>query len=274
MDTDLLLAMKYMEMHPLDAVRVLEPLNIHDAVSLLKEASPDLNIEIFKMMDATIAAECFAAMTPEMSVALAEKLPLEIVSAIFRKLDLLAREVVLTRLSDDVSASIKRTLGFREGTAGALMNPRVVPLPEDIRVEDALKRYKLYGRDAPNHIYLVDRQHVLTGRLSAYDLIFADAQTVVSALGHRDISRLSAKADRQMILSHPGWLTSHTLPVVDDNGLFLGEIDYQTYRRIERDRVKHTTKTPMDETIEAFGELFWLGLSGLIKGTVSSMNGK
>ena len=272
MDTNMQIAVSFLETHPLDAVRVLEQLDVHNAASFLKEAPLALNAEIFGLMDADLAARCMVLMDTDRLVSLVERLPLEIACTILRKLDSSVREAILAGLSDDVSVPLKRALIYPDGTAGSLMNPQVLTLPGDIQVEDALKRLKQQERGSLEGILVVDRNHILSGTLEVSDLLFADSQAIVSTLMRTDVPRLSAKADRLKILSDPGWLTFHTLPVVGDKGVLLGTLDYKAYRRLEQSRIRHAVKTPMNETIEAFGELFWLGLSGFVKGTVSSMS--
>ena len=55
-------------------------------------------------------------------------------------------------------------------------------------------------------------------------------------------------------------------------GIFLGAIDYQTIRRLEQETFKELHKSPLNETATAMGELFWVGLSGLLKGAASALS--
>ena len=71
---------------------------------------------------------------------------------------------------------------------------------------------------------------------------------------------------------NPGWREFHTLPVVDEKGIFLGAIDYRTIRRLEQDIIKPAHHSPLNETAAAMGELFWVGLSGFVKGAASALS--
>jgi hypothetical protein len=102
-------------------------------------------------------------------------------------------------------------------------------------------------------------------------MLHLDPKTVISTIIHTDIWKLSARSDRQAILTNPGWREFHTLPVTDEEGIFLGAIDYQTIRRLEQDIKKPAHRNSLNETTAAMGELFWIGLSGLLKGAASAI---
>jgi hypothetical protein len=105
-----------------------------------------------------------------------------------------------------------------------------------------------------------------------HELLHLDPKTLISTIIHTDIWKLSAHSDRQVILMNPGWREVYTLPVVDEKGVFLGAIDYQTIRRLEQEIIKPLHQSPLNETVAAMGELFWVGFSGLVKGTVSAIS--
>jgi hypothetical protein len=60
--------------------------------------------------------------------------------------------------------------------------------------------------------------------------------------------------------------------VVDEKGVFLGAIDYQTIRRLEQEIIKPPQQSPLNETTAAMGELFWVGFSGLVKGAATAIS--
>jgi len=76
---------------------------------------------------------------------------------------------------------------------------------------------------------------------------------------------------REAMLVYPDWQIYHDLPVVNENGIFLGIVDYRTIRRLENEL--RTGKTGIQhDTGKALGELYWLGLSAFFKGAASAVN--
>ena len=58
----------------------------------------------------------------------------------------------------------------------------------------------------------------------------------------------------------------HALPVVGHDGTYLGAIRYETLRRLEMEvqaRIQHPS--PVSVAV-SLGELYWVGLSGLLEG--------
>jgi hypothetical protein len=73
--------------------------------------------------------------------------------------------------------------------------------------------------------------------------------------------RLLASVGRASIVSDPGWRTAHALPVVDDQGRYLGAIRYKTLRSLE-DAIHHRKES---EPAQALGELFSVGAGGVVR---------
>jgi hypothetical protein len=74
---------------------------------------------------------------------------------------------------------------------------------------------------------------------------------------------------RAAILAHPGWRRFHALPVVDRDAVLLGAIRYQTFRGLEDAARDQSRRADAVTTVFALGELYWLGLSGLLDGLSS-----
>ena len=56
-----------------------------------------------------------------------------------------------------VAATVTRLLRYHEDTAGALMDPRTIALPEDVKVNEARKRVQREPHDLQYYVYVVDR---------------------------------------------------------------------------------------------------------------------
>ena len=271
-DYDIDLSLEFLKVHPLDAARVLEQIPIHDVASLLESVPPDIAANIIRMMDSLTMIRCFELMGPDTISAITEKLPLEIASMILRKMDSTLRDTVMKTLPPEVLGPLNLLLRFPEGTAGALMDPRYFILPQDIQVKEAIRRVRYHLKQNTSCIYVVNRDQVLVGFINLNEILHLDPKTLISTIIHTDIWKLSARADRQGILMNPGWREFHSLPVVDEKGIFLGAIDYQTIRRLEQEITKPPHQSPLNETSAAMGELFWVGLSGLVKGAASAIS--
>jgi hypothetical protein len=74
---------------------------------------------------------------------------------------------------------------------------------------------------------------------------------------------LTALASRADVLAHPGWKEVHALPVVDEQGAYLGALRYRTLRRLEEELL-HRPGEDGDATA-ALGQLFATAATGLLE---------
>ena len=116
---------------------------------------------------------------------------------------------------------------------------------------------------------LVDR-----ARLTGAHLLSALRHEPLTSVMDRAVSRLPATAPRVAILNHPGWRRFHTLPVVDGGGLLVGAITHSTvHAMLEEEALGRSTRAETVTTVFALGELYWLGLSGVLDGVASAVRG-
>jgi magnesium transporter len=259
-----LLSEAFLTAHPEKAAAAIEELELAEAASFLSEASPEAVARVLERMVATHAAECFAAMPVETGAAVLAHVNLYAAASVMRAMEPAAREPLLAGADADVSMALRLLLASPEGTAGALMDPRVKAMPADIDVAEALRRLRSSPGRVLDYIYLVDRDGVLVGVLDMRELMNAPAAQPVIAAAHRRVSRFSAHATRETIVSHPRWRDVHALPVTDDAGRLLGVIRYGTFRRLEEEDMIERRHHHPSALVMSFVGLYWLAIVELL----------
>ena len=81
---------------------------------------------------------------------------------------------------------------------------------------------------------------------------------------HPNVARLSARAPHSEILVHPRWRDLHALPVVDDDGTFVGALRYRTLRRLEEEAAAEQKRRHPVTLALGLSELYWTGLQRLV----------
>jgi len=272
METHKLLAKHFAEDHPLDAARVLEAIAIADASAYLDELPARLAAKVLQKMVSTSAAECMAQLSPPRFAQVLAVLPLDNAAGLLRRLEPERRAELLSRAPSNLSALLTRLLRYPENSAGALMDPRALSLPEDITVTEALARVRRAPRHALYYIYVLDREQKLMGVMNLRELMLAPPKATLSVTMRREVTALPALAGRMAIVENPGWRDVHALPVVDDAGVFLGALRYETLRALERDTA---SPSPTGGGLAAFltlGELCWIGLAGVLSDLTATMS--
>jgi magnesium transporter len=266
MDLDAQLAMGLLQHHPEEAAGALERLPPEDAAALLVEAAPQVAAAVM----GCIAPHPLGAVLSHTEVsALAEivaKLESGDAARVLRRAAEATREAVLAGLPARTARSLRTLLRYAPNTAGALLDPDVLALPVDLGVKEALARIREHPEDARYNIYVVDRGQLLVGVFNMRELLTAPPQAMLRGIMKTTLHRLPGHADRRQIVSHPGWRFVHALPVVDEQGVYLGAIRFHALRRIEQELSGSSIER--GATARALGELFATGAASLVEAVV------
>jgi magnesium transporter len=173
---------------------------------------------------------------------------------------------------DAAIRSLRRLLENEPHTAGALMDPLVLALPEDLSAAEALERIRREPEHAMYYIYIVDADGRLTGVVNVRELMLAANDSLLRNIMAAKPDSLPAHAGREAIVSHPAWQKVHALPVVDRQGELLGAIRYEIVRRLEADLGMSARSGRDRATALALAELYALGISGLAEFATSGVS--
>lgn len=269
MSSELTLSQAFIDAHSDDAARVIERLEALHSAALLEALPADTAARALGRVAPTVGAECLGRLAPDAAAAIVARLPADQAAGLLRRLDAAPRTAILAGMPNDEAAFLSAILTYRPGTAGALMDSRVIVAGESVRAGDALAQLR---RAPPNahEVFVIDEARRLIGTVHLRDLLSVRPRDPLSAIVDRTVSRVPASAGRAAIVTHPGWKRSHTLAVVDGD-LLVGAISHATLRAIVEEDALGGSPRPGAATIVALGELYWLGLSGVVDGVASAV---
>lgn len=265
------LANHLLENHPRDAAEILEGMNTADSAALVARMSGSSAAPILYEMSPVSAAQIFGDLPTEKAAEIMGALDLDFCASVIRTMPPEVRNRVLPGLPSGRADALRSLVGFPEGTAGALMDPLSLALPQDMKVRDAIRRFQEMSQHAHFNIYVVDRDHVLVGALNIRELLTADPKKPLQDVMNTQVLNLVAPADRWSIIEHPGWRLTHSLPVVDHRGVYLGAIRYRMMRRLEED-LRGRDSGGGSQTAHALGTLFWTGLGAVLEAMASAFS--
>jgi magnesium transporter len=151
------------------------------------------------------------------------------------------------------------------------MDPLAATIPDDLSIEQVRQRLREFPA-LYDYVYVVGRDQALAGVLSLRELLVAGGDEPVRAVMKPNVVRVSHRAPLAAVLVHPGWRDFHALPVVSEDGVFVGMIRYKTVRRLAEESDAGQSPAGM-ETLFALGELYWTGLVELFGGMSSGTRG-
>ena len=266
MNHDQMLSYEFMRSHPTDAARVLERLTIDETGLFLEDAPIHDLIGVMSVMDPMIGARCLEKMEERRSAQLIEKLPLETGALLLRRMEKSIRGRILGSVSYTLKNELQRMLRYREGTAGNIMDAQVFTVPDDITVKDALNKLREHPGKVFEYVYVLGRENVLIGFFTLHQLTTSQHQSLISSITRKIPWKLNPNMSRKAILTNPGWQTFNALPVVDENGVFLGAIGHISMRQLDNDVLMPSFSKETAGAGSALAELYWISISAFTKG--------
>jgi magnesium transporter len=264
------LADALVESRPGEAATALEEIDPVDGAAILSDADLDAAARVLARMLAPEGSAVLDRLPEESARGVLARLSPRVIAALLRRLPEPARQRLLELLGEDERPAVARVLEAADGTAAALMDPRVLALPADLEVRAARARVLEHPDEAHYNLYVVDRDGRLVGVLNLRELLTLPESELLSAVMNPPTWSIPAHAERLDVIAHPGWRHVHSLPVVDEGGRFLGAIRYRTLRVLEEQAFREVD-TRAASTSQALGDLYWTGVSGVVSALMSAL---
>jgi len=253
---------------PVHRAELFVQLKPGDQKAVLGAAPPELTAEILadsdsaRLVDALSSTDpaslgpAFARIPPDNLADLVLRLPTPHADRFLEVLDPAARE------------EVRRLMQFDPETAGGMMTPRYLSVPDVVSVGKALELLRGGPRpDSPSYVYVVDAGGRLVGVAPLRHLLLANARDPVSSTKVADVTKLRVSARREEIVDTFNQHHYAALPVVDDKDRLIGIVTFDdvmaAMRRRERDVLRGMTgidpREALKETLGATrGRIPWV----------------
>lgn len=186
---------------------------------------PELEADVFEELDDNKQARLLHARTDEEVAALLARMRADDAADAMMDLAQERRQGVIDLLPEVQKTKVLTLLGYHQATAGGLMGPEYLALPEEKTVGDALQAVRSATTHQPEALTVI---HTIRA-----DGTLAGTLTLVRALQSAPDTLLRDAADRQLVVASPGddivTVTTRmadfnllSLPVVDTDNKMLG----------------------------------------------------
>jgi magnesium transporter len=138
---------------------------------------------------------------------------------------------LLADLPAQTQRNIREALDYPPGTAGRLMDPRVITFREETTVDEALIRIRRSRQRKITDVVLADDEGRLTGVVSLQSLVGAPDGALMGSLADRDRPVVNPMATRDEVVDLLNRHALTSLPVVDLDGQVLGILPFDTLVR-------------------------------------------
>lgn len=257
---------RYVDGHPDEVARRCEVMSSEGVTAVLRTMDPETAANLVRHLAPVQAVAALSTLLAAEAAAILAALPPDLSAALLRRVDPATAGPLIDLLPADVAAPIKTLISYPPNSAGGVMDPLVLTAPLSATIGDVRSLVARFPDHLYYYVYVVDDHHRLAGVLDLAELFQADGAVPVPEAMHEQVSTLSAEASLDAVFAHPAWQQFDALPVVADDHRFVGAIRHRRMRQLLEAHKSAARREPGVETVMALGEIYWLGLCGLLQG--------
>lgn len=197
-----------------EAAKKIHDLDLDFAAETLEALDPWQSSGIFLELSQATRAKLIERMHPDDSVDLLQEIPEE------------EREKVLDLVDGLTRRRLANLLEYPEDSAGGMMSPEVLSLPETMSVGKATEELRREEKQLEeiNYVYVTDEEDRLTGVLPLRDIAFRDPDLQLREVMNEEVKSVRPEFDREKVARLFDRYDYMALPVVDAAGCLLGII--------------------------------------------------
>ncbi|MGP0104665.1 magnesium transporter [Rhodoblastus sp.] len=212
-------------LHPADAVEALNEMGPEEAGALLSGMDFRAAVNILDQAGFEHGAAMVEAMHPEKSVPLLAEIAADRRAAIFRKLDRDEASTLLTLLPPDARGELEELLSYAPDTAGGIMTTEFFRARPEWTVAQSLDAIgkTASALETVYAVYILDPQGILIRAISLRELVCADPQAPILAIGAgRRTFSVTPDEPREKVARLISKYDLSAAPVLDQSGKILG----------------------------------------------------
>src|SRR6059036_1863290 len=188
------------EAHPADVSGVIRELALEDQVRVFRLLTPQQAGAVLAELDDPILRELIGSLDEaEVSRAL-DRMPSDEVVNVVEELPKEQAEELLDLMEEEKAEEVQELLEYPERTAGRLMSPDFVAVPETVTVARAIEHIrKAKTGDGAFYVYVLDDHDHLVGFVPLHRLITADPAAPIRTIRTEDVESVTVDTDQEEV---------------------------------------------------------------------------
>jgi Mg2+ transporter MgtE len=214
----------------------LSELHPADVADILEQLDPQQRTAVFDHLDKQQAAETFSELEDEYQTDMIDDLSEHDAAGLLAQMepddaaDILGdlpydkAEKLLWLMGVSDERRIRSLLGYKDKSAGGIMTPEFVALPETVTVSAAIEHIRALDEDhgSVHYVYTLDASGQLIGAFSLRDLVLAEPETQIGDIAERDLITVTPELDQEEVAELISKYDLLAIPVVDESKKPLG----------------------------------------------------
>jgi magnesium transporter len=217
----------YFQYFPDEAAGILNEFSTKEILHYLSAYPPDLSLNIFLRLNPATITDVLENMDDRLFSVLFPAIDPYTCGLLISRLDKVDAEDKIALLPEKLASEIREVLTFPPGSAGFLMDTRIITFNPDHTVSEVLKGLRKHRDSRILNVYVVDREGKLRGRVPIQVIAISPPKEQLINLVEKSVSvHVMAQQEEVVELLKDGQIIS--IPVVDLDNKLLGIIRYNT----------------------------------------------
>jgi magnesium transporter len=214
------------KMHPADLADIVENLGHEDRVSIFNSVTAEVAAELLSEVDSDIQTSIIESLGADKAAAILEEMQPSEAADVLNELGEEQSEQILEEMEQADKEEVEELLEFRDDTAGGLMDPGFIALPEASTVAQAMEELKKNEEPIENlhDIFLVDDENRLRATVPLAKLLFAAGDTPLKEFAIDPLLSIQPDEKQDRVAEVFDKYNLLTLPVVSETEELLGVI--------------------------------------------------
>lgn len=216
------------EVHPEDVADVVAELPEEEAAKILSRIQADDAALIFERLEDETQEAIVEHMAPESVAHIAAEMAPDDRADLFEALDDEMSSVVyakLKKVDPEAAEEVEQLDQWPEHSAGRLMTTDYIKVPSDATVDEAIMAIRHSGKaETIYYVYILTDRNELLGVVSLRDILLAELKTRMIDIARENVITVTPTLDQEEVAKRMAKYDLNALPVVNNDGLFLGII--------------------------------------------------
>jgi len=212
------------KLHPHDLSEFVQSLDDEQRRLCLTRLSPRLVAQFLPELKDEIQAELLELLPPRAAAELLMHLEPDERADVLALLAPEVRRGIMQYLPAELRSEARALLRHPSDSAGGLMTTRVLALPRDMSVEEAIRFIRTHAGEYETiyYLYVVDEKGKLVGVLSLRDLVLAPSGRKLGEVMNPDVIAVPTDMDQEEVAKIVADYDLAAVPVVDREGRLVG----------------------------------------------------
>ncbi len=180
--------------------------------------------DLFSALEENVLLDFIDSMRIDDIVEVMQNMPSDDVADLLGKIPQKKADAILEQMKTEDSEEVEELLSYGDDTAGGIMIPDFIALPEDMTTQAAIESIQKDYHDVemPFYIYVVDENYKLLGVISLRQLVVEKPETLLRDFMATDLFSVRTDMDQEEVARIVARYDILAVPVIDETHQLVG----------------------------------------------------